>query len=274
MTNDFISQFQLLINDLHTHISTFVGVLVLIFVVYKVILYMANPDKGLDPYVVIRPCLVLAGVVLYDNLIEVFMITPMSILTEIIESSILNLTGIDINGFDGRFNSAMTTTDDRLYDILQINPILELLHLFIYFAGSFVAYYMLIKQALSIGLYYIMGYFSIFFSLIPGNEKSFLNWSLSFLAILLWEPFIIILKYIVILTRIESESFTSFFIVVAVQISTIFLFLKVPSFCEFLINGGNPLGSPHPSGSFSSFKKISSSYSSVKSMLSSKKSNK
>ena len=138
------------------------------------------------------------------------MITPMSILADIIEESVLNLTGIDIDGFDARFDSSMTATDDRLYDILQVNPILELLHLFIYFAGSFVGYYMLIKQALSIGLYYIMGYFSIIFSLIPGNEKSFLNWSLSFLAILLWEPFIIILKYLVILTRIESESFTSF----------------------------------------------------------------
>ena len=271
MANDFISQFQILINDFHSHISTIAGVLVLIFVVYKVILYMVNPDKGLDPYVIIRPCLVLAGLVLYHDLVENFMMVPKSILTDIIESSILNLTGTDIIGFDGRFNSAMTTTDDRLYDVLQINPILELLHLFIYFVGSFVAYYMLIKQALSIGLYYIMGYFSIFFSLIPGNEKSFLNWSLSFLAILLWEPFIIILKYLVILTRIESEDFTSFLVVVTVQITTIFLFLKVPAFCEFLINGGSPLGSPHASGSVSSLKKISSGYSSVKSMLSSKK---
>ena len=274
MANDFISQFQILINDFHSHLSTVAGILVLIFVVYKVALYMVNPEKGLDPYIIVRPCLILAGIVLYRNIVEVFMITPMSILADIIEESVLNLTGIDIDGFDARFDSSMTATDDRLYDILQVNPILELLHLFIYFAGSFVGYYMLIKQALSIGLYYIMGYFSIIFSLIPGNEKSFLNWSLSFLAILLWEPFIIILKYLVILTRIESESFTSFFVVVAVQITTIFLFLKVPTFCEFLINGGSPLGSPHASGSVSSFKKISSGYSSVKSMLSSKKSKK
>ena len=69
-----------------------------------------------------------------------------------------------------------------------------------------------------------MGYFSVMFSLIPGNEKSFTNWALSFLAILLWEPFIFILKYLILLTRVDSQSFTSFFVVVAVQVSSIFLF--------------------------------------------------
>lgn len=269
--NDFIDQFQLLIDTFHNYISTFTGILVLIFIVYKVTLYMVNPEKGLDPYILIRPCLILAGVLLYNPLVELFMLTPMSILSEIVRESILNLSGIDATGFDGRFDSSMTRTDDRLYDVLQINPFMELIHLFIYFVGSFVGAYMLIKQALSIGIYYIMGYFSLIFSLIPGNENSFKNWSLSFLAILMWEPFILILKYLVILTKIETVSFTSFFVIVAVQISSIFLFLKIPRFCEFIINGGSPLGSPYSGGASTAYNKISSKASSLRKMLSSKK---
>jgi hypothetical protein len=271
MRDDFMSQFQLLIDEFHNYLSTLTGILVLIFIVYKVTLYMINPEKGLDPYILIRPCLILAGVVLYNPLVELFLLTPMNILGEIIRESILNLSGIDATGFDGRFNSSMTRTDDRLYDVLQINPFMELIHLLIYFVGSFIATYMLIKQALSIAIYYIMGYFSIIFSLVPGNEKSFTNWSLSFLAILLWEPFIYILKYLVILTKIETVSFTSFFVILAVQISSIFLFLKVPKFCEFLINGGSPLGSPYSGGASTAYNKITAKASSLKKMLSSKK---
>jgi hypothetical protein len=271
MRDDFMSQFQLLIDEFHNYLSTLTGILVLIFIVYKVTLYMINPEKGLDPYILIRPCLILAGVVLYNPLVELFLLTPMNILGEIVRESILNLSGIDATGFDGRFNSSMTRTDDRLYDVLQINPFMELIHLLIYFVGSFIATYMLIKQALSIAIYYIMGYFSIIFSLVPGNEKSFTNWSLSFLAILLWEPFIYILKYLVILTKIETVSFTSFFVILAVQISSIFLFLKVPKFCEFLINGGSPLGSPYSGGASTAYNKITAKTSSLKKMLSSKK---
>lgn len=263
----FIDQFQLLIDDFHGYLSTFAGVLVLIFVVYKVILYMVNPEKGLEPYILVRPCLILAGIVLYNPLVETFMITPMKLLADIVRDSVLNLSGIDATGFDGRFNSSMTTTDNRLYDVLQINPFMEILHLLVYFVGSFVATYMLIKQALSIAIYYIMGYFSVMFSLIPGNERSFMNWALSFLAILLWEPFILILKYLIILTSIDTEGFTSFFVIVAVQICSIFLFFKIPRLCEFLINGGSPLGSPYSGGAHSAVRKISSGISSIRSML-------
>lgn len=271
MRNDFMSQFQLLIDEFHYYFSTLTGILVLIFVVYKVSSYMINPEKGLDPYILVRPCLILAGVVLYNPLVDFFMLTPMNLLSEVIKEAILNLSGIDATGFDGRFNSSMTRTDDRLYNVLQINPFMELIHLLIYFVGSFVATYMLIKQALSIAIYYIMGYFSMIFSLLPGNEKSFTNWSLSFLAILLWEPFIYVLKYLVILTKIENENYTSFFVILAVQITSIFLFLKVPKFCEFLINGGSPIGSPYFGGASTAYNKISSKASSLKSMLSSKK---
>lgn len=268
---DFLDQFQLLIDELQIYLSTIAGILVLIFVVYKVILYMVNPEKGLDPYILIRPCLILAGIVLYNLLVKTFMITPMQLITDIVKDSVLDLSGIDATKFDGRFNSSMTRTDNRLYNVLQVNPLMELLHLLVYFVGSFIAAYMLIKQALSIAVYYIMGYFSLMFSLIPGNERSFLNWSLSFLAILLWEPFIIILKYLIILTKIETVSFTSFFVIVAVQMSSIFLFFKIPRFCEFLINGGSPLGSAYSGGANSAIRKISSGVSSLTSMFKGKK---
>ena len=69
MANDFISQFQILINDFHSHLSTVAGILVLIFVVYKVALYMVNPEKGLDPYILVRPCFILDVIVLYLNIV-------------------------------------------------------------------------------------------------------------------------------------------------------------------------------------------------------------
>jgi hypothetical protein len=254
MKTDFIIEINNLIVELHPNMASFAGVLVLIFIVYKVVLFMVNPEKGLDPYVVIRPCLILVGIVLYDKLVKLFMITPIDLLTDIIRSAIKKTSTYKEHGFNFEeyFSKVMKYTDPNLFEITEILPFFEILHLLIYFIASFVASYMLIKQAITIAIYYIMGYFSLIFSLIPGNEKSFYNWSLSFLALLLWGPFIVILKYIVILTKIDQVDFTSFFVILLVQIATIFIFLKVPQFCDFLISSGSGQASPHSGGGIGS----------------------
>lgn len=265
---DFVRELDILIDYLHPFMSTFAAILVSIFIVYKVILYMTNPDKGLDPYVIIRPCLILAGIIWYKELVDLLMIRPMGLLSDIIEISILEVTQMDINEFNTRFDSSMTTTDPFTYDIIQITFYMEMIHLLIYFVGSFVASYMLIRQALTIAIYYITGYFSLILSLIPGNDKSFFNWGLTFLAVLLWSPLIMILKYVIIITRIYEDevTFQSIFVIIAIQISSIFLFLKVPRFCEFLINGGSPLNSPFASGAASSIKTLFQAFQSYKSL--------
>ena len=269
MTVRFVKNLDLLIGELNAYISLFAGALIFIFVGYKVALYMLNPDKGLDPFVLVRPCLILIGIVLYKELVELFMITPMDVLAKAIEHAVDVVLdpSAEPGTLDDKYKAVIEQTDENLYDVLQVHPIMEGIHLVIFFVGSLVASYMLLKQALTIAIYYIMGYFSLLFSLIPGNEKSFYNWSLSFLALLLWRPFIVLLKFIVHLTKLDAENAHTWWVVMAVQIATITLFLKIPQFCEFLINGGSPLGSPHAGGGIGAMKTMYANYKGIKSLM-------
>jgi len=269
MTDRFVFSLDLLIGELNAYISLFAGALIFIFVGYKVALYMLNPDKGLDPYVLVRPCLILIGIVLYKELVQLFMITPMEYLAKAVEYAVVDVLdpGAELGVLDVKYKAVIEQTDENLYDVLQIHPIMEGVHLVIFFVGSLVASYMLLKQALTIAIYYIMGYFSLLFSLIPGNEKSFYNWSLSFLALLLWGPFIILLKFIIVLTKLDAQNAHTWWVVMAVQIATITLFLKIPQFCEFLINGGSPLGSPHAGGGIGAMRTMYANYKGIKSLM-------
>ena len=150
----------------------------------------------------------------------------------------------DITAFNSNFSNTMSTVDGNIFNALQINPFLEFIHLILYFIAGFIANYMLLRQVINLAIYHILGYFAVIFSLIPGNENSLKSWIFTYLAILLWAPFIFIIKFLAILTRIDSTSFSSFLAVIAIQISFIYLFTKVPAFCEALVSTGNPISSP------------------------------
>lgn len=244
LTIEFTSRINSFIAMLHARMTPIVGILVLLYIASKVYHYYSNLEKGLDPLVIIRPCIILVILVLYEPLVNVVMIVPTRLLTDLITDTILQVSGGDITAFNDSFSNVMVANDPNIFNALQINPILEFIHLIIYFIAGFIANYMLLRQVINLAIYHILGYFSIIFSLIPGNENSFKTWALTYLSILLWGPFIFIIKYLAILTRINSTSFQSFLAIVAIQVSLIFLFTKVPSFCENLVNTGNPNSSP------------------------------
>jgi len=244
LSNEFMSRIDSFISVLHARIAPIIGILVLIYIASKVYQYYSNLEKGLDPLVVIRPCIILAIVVLYEPLVDLVLIRPTRLLTNLITDTILQISGGDITAFNSSFSNVMVATDSNIFNALQINPILEFIHLIIYFIAGFIANYMLLRQVINLAIYHVLGYFAIIFSLIPGNENSIKTWILTYLSILLWAPFIFIIKYLAILTRIDSTSFQSFLAVVAIQVSLIYLFTKVPAFCETLVNTGNPISSP------------------------------
>ncbi|MDB9836025.1 hypothetical protein OAC51_03880 [Flavobacteriaceae bacterium] len=244
LSESFTLKINLFLRVLHGRMAPIIAVLVLIYIASKVLSYFSNLEKGLDPWVIVKPCVILAIIILYGPLIDFVLIKPTTFINRIVQHSIIDVSGGDITAFKSNFRSAMSATDTNTFTALQINETLEFVHLIIYFIASFIANYMLLRQVINLAIYHVFGYFSLMFSLIPGNENSFKTWVLSYLAILLWAPFIFLIKYLAILTKIGVESFQSFVAVVAIQISLIFLFFKVPAFCEGLVNTGNPNQSP------------------------------
>lgn len=255
------AKINLFLGVLHSQMAIITATLFIIYVVYKVLNYFANIDKGLDPYTLVRPCIILACVVLYKPLVEIVLIVPVKLIGDVIIDTILQVYGGDITQFNDKFVSGMHRVSDDTFTVLQVNPILELFHLVLYFVGGFIANYMLIRQLVTLGVYHILGYFSMIFSLIPGNENSIKNWILTYIAVLLWRPVIYMIKYLTILTNIDSESFSSFLTIIAIQISIVFMIFKVPKFCEFLVNGGSPLGSPIGGSPIQNAKQIGSAIS-------------
>lgn len=244
LSTEFTLRINSFLSILHKNITPLIGALVVIYIASKVYQYYSNLDKGLDPLVVIRPCIILALIVLYEPIVNFFLIKPTRLLNDLIVDTILQVSGGNITAFNSKFSNIMVANDPNIFNALQINPMLEFLHLIIYFVAGFVANYMLLRQVINLAIYHILGYFSIIFSLIPGNENALKTWILTYLSILLWAPFIFIIKYLAILTQIDATNFKSFLAIVAVQVSLIFLFTKVPAFCETLVNTGNPISSP------------------------------
>lgn len=244
LTGEFTTRINAFLAVLHTRIVPIIGVLLLIHIASKILHYYSNLDKGLDPLVIIRPCITLVIIVLYGPLVDLVLVKPARFLNQLVIDTILNVSGGDITAFNASFFDTMRTVDNNIFNVLQLNPILELIHLVLYFIAGFIANYMLLRQVINIAIYHILGYFAVLFSLIPGNENSLKTWLFTYLAILLWAPFIFIIKFLAILTRIDSTSFSSFLAVIAIQISLIYLFTKVPAFCETLVSTGNPISSP------------------------------
>jgi len=244
LTGEFTSRINAFLAVLHTRIAPIIGVLLLIYIASKILHYYSNIEKGLDPLVIIRPCIILAIIVLYAPLVDLILIQPSQLLNQLITNTILNISGGNITSFNDSFFDTMSAVDGNIFNALQINPFLEFIHLILYFIAGFIANYMLLRQVINLAIYHILGYFAVIFSLIPGNENSLKSWIFTYLAILLWAPFIFIIKFLAILTRIDSTSFSSFLAVIAIQVSLIFLFTKVPAFCEALVSTGNPGSSP------------------------------
>ncbi len=244
------TRFDLFINESKPYILLITVTFTFIFIGYKVMKSMADPDEKIGRDTLLRPVLTLMAVTLYIPLVKLFLFDTVNILTDIIKQGAYRVTGRSPAAFDQAFQRAITHVQgtgadgNGVYDILQINPFLELFHIIIYFIASVVDGYMLLRQLLMIFIYYVLGIFVLPFSLVISNERVLKSWFFGFLSVLLWEPILTIMKVIIILLPVESTEFTNVLLSVAFQIIMILMILKVPQFANLLVDpeSGNRFG--------------------------------
>ncbi|SHJ29960.1 hypothetical protein [Aquimarina spongiae] len=230
------------------------AVLMIILVGSKVITYFANPSGNLDPYTLVRPILILVALVLYKPLVELLLFSPTDIIADVTENAAHYVTKVgDAKEFEDSYNGSITHIQDSnadgsgdgVYDVLQINPFLELLHLIIFFIASVVAGYIMLRQIIYKAIYFVIGVFALPLALIPGNQDVLKKWFFGFLAVLLWIPILTILKTILILVHNNTASggFTQILMSICLQVVMIIAVLRVPKYANILVSAGSDSGS-------------------------------
>lgn len=262
--------------DVFTVLFTYVGqmigyaqiiasIFMAILVGSKVMSYFANPGGNFDPYVLVRPILILAALVLYQPLIDFLLIEPVNLITGITEQGALSVTGaIDSQNFEEYFENAITNIEDTsvnddgsqgdgVYDFLQLNSGLEFLHLIIFFVARVVAAYILLRQLIYKGIYLVLGIFVLPFSLIPGNSDVVKKWFFGFLAVLLWLPVLKILQTIIILIGQSAgigqpggsmfSNAADILVSIALQVLMVIAVFRTPNYANFMVTAGSGSGS-------------------------------
>ncbi len=229
-------------------LQAFAAVIAIIYVGYKVMLYMSNPQENLDPYVLIKPILVLAAVGLYVELTDILVFKPMGLLADLIAETTKQISGFSGVGFDKAFRDGITHVQTEggegagVYDVIQINPALETLHLVIYFIASVSGFYIIFRQFMTKYIYYLLGIFVLPFSLIIGNQRALSNWFFGFVSVLLWTPILNIIKMIIIILPVKEQTFGNVLLSVALQVVLIFTILKIPRLANILVTQGSEMG--------------------------------
>ncbi len=231
--------------------------IMLIFIGYKVMRYMSNPEDKINPETLVRPILTLMAMVLYIELVKLLLFDPVELVTDIIQYSVQQVTKKDIIQLNDIFHEKITHVQNTgadgngVYDILQVNPFLEVIHIIIFFISSVVGGYILFKQLILKYIYYVLGVFILPFSLIVGNQKIVSKWFFSFLSVLLWTPVLSIIKVIIVLIPLDTTEFSNILLSIAFQVLMITMVLKVPQFANLLVSfeEGNNIGS-RPGGGF------------------------
>lgn len=248
------------------YMLAFAGALMLILVGTKVIKYFANPSETLDPYVLVRPILVLAALTLYTPLVKTLLIEPVNIITAITEDAGLYVTGsASVSEFENTYVKGITNIQDTstnpdgskgdgIYDILQISPAMEFIHMMIYFIATIIAGYIMLRQLVYKAIYLILGALVLPLSLVPGNDGIVKKWFLSFFSILMWIPILKIIQTIIIMIHlsISGGEWKQVLMSVALQVVMIFAVLKVPSYADILVSPENGSSTGMGFGIFSS----------------------
>lgn len=228
------------------------AVIMVIYVGYHVIKSWLGENEKLDVSTLIRPCLTLAAIVLYTELSEMLIIKPIGIVNEIIIEGAGDVGGGAPGSIQNEFRDKITYTQDTggadgggIYDIIQVHPFLEFIHLIVFFIASVAGGYILFRQLIVKSLYLILGPFALAFSLIVGNEKVIVSWFQGFVSVLLWLPILSILQTIIILLPIESTEFSDSDIIfsMALQVVMIFVIFKIPRYANILVGQGSEFGS-------------------------------
>lgn len=243
------TRFDLFINESRPYVLLIAVTFTFVFVGYKVMKAMADPDEKIGRDALLRPILTLMAITLYIPLVKLLLFDTVDILSDIVKHGAYKVTGRSPADFDKAFQTAITHVQgtgadgNGVYDVLQINPFLELFHIIIYFVASVVGGYILMRQLLMIFIYYVLGIFVLPFSLIVSNERILKSWFFGFLSILLWEPILTMLKVIIVLLPVDKTEFTNVLLSIALQVIMILMILKVPQFANLLVDpeSGNKL---------------------------------
>lgn len=226
------------------------SILMIILVGSKVFSYFMNPSGNLDPYVLVKPVLILVALALYKPLVEILLVKPTNIVLDITDAAALHITNTSsLDAFFRIFLNSITFiqtggTDPNgnpitgIYDILQISVVLEVIHLLIHFVSLGVAAYIIIRQLILKAIYFMLGTLVLPLSLIPGNFKILEKWFFSFLALLLWIPILRMIQTIIILihTAPVSGALQPLFSIV-LQVVMILYILNVPKYANLLVSG-------------------------------------
>jgi hypothetical protein len=250
------SSIDALVEELLSYSKLIAGTIALIYISYKVIVAFIKPSQPIDPQTLVRPCLILAALVLYQPLIDICIDKPEKFLSDIVNESLNEVGGTIGTSRNQRTSNAIgalthiqdsdSNGGDGIYDLLAVFPILELIHFGLYLASSLVILYMLLRQFVLKTIYYVLGVFVLTFSLIPSNESALSKWFLGYLSVILWVPIMDILLGLINITQFSLEAFEvngdsyiySFpIITLAVQIFYLFAILKVPTYANIIVGG-------------------------------------
>ncbi|QCX00661.1 hypothetical protein FGM00_11290 [Aggregatimonas sangjinii] len=253
------------VDALRTYSLQFAAVLMILYIGYKALLYFSDIETRLDPFILIRPIMVMCIISLYSPLVNLLVKQPIDIIDAMVETSsqtalesdhnptgdLKDVTDTYADWYKNAFEDTMQYVDDGssskpgkgVFDILAINPFLELVHLIIFLVATVVGFYIMARQIILIGIYYVVGILVLPFALIVGNQDVARNWYFGFIAIMMWEPVLKILKTILISLKVQGESYENGMFSIALQVVMIFTILQVPKFANLLVSKGSEMGS-------------------------------
>ncbi|GAA0716330.1 hypothetical protein GCM10009430_11930 [Aquimarina litoralis] len=224
------------------------AVIMIILVSSKVFTYFMNPAGNMDPYILVKPVLILVALVLYQPLVELLLFEPSRLITQITETAALSATGY---GNWGLFERAMQRTligvlnvatgnadIPSIYDILQVSTLLEMIHFLVQIVALVVVGYLMIRQLLLKAVYFIIGVLVLPLSLVPANFEILKKWFFGFLSVLLWVPILRIFQTIItLISQAPLEGFAQPLYSLVLQIVMIMFILQVPKYANFLVGG-------------------------------------
>lgn len=253
---DSISKVKGFVDNIIKYSLMMAAGITLLHVAHKIVVSFLKPNEPINPSSLVRPILVLAALTLYKEINEQI-IEPFARGLELLAEEGAGQPPTDYLGLGMRaltYINAGTGGSTGIFDILQVNPLLELIHLVIFIVSSLVIIYIYFKQLVVKSIYYVIGIIVLPLSLIPGNEKAINKWFFGYLSVLLWIPLLHILMYIISsLNYIGNDGVLNtalnFFmnkypvVSIALQVLMIMLVLNIPKYANIIVGGeGSEIG--------------------------------
>ncbi len=227
------------------------SIIMVILVATKVITYFANPSSNMDPYVLVKPILVLSALFLYRPLVDFLIVQPVDLVTDAVEAASLKATNTrDLDSFRNIVGQGLTAFADgdnndgvSIYDFLQVSAALEFIHLLIQIVALVIIGFILLKQLVMKAIYLILGVLVLPLSLIPSNFEILKKWFFGFLSVLLWLPVLRIFQTIIALIHnAPLEGFAQPLFAVVLQVVMIYYIWNVPKYANFLVSSAGESG--------------------------------